>query len=210
MSKVIFLDAGHGGISPVTGRYVTQGKLFRHPGHTFHQGHLFFEGVFNRQMAARIEACIKDLGVEVKRVYHDWHDWSLDKRVAMANQMHKSTPGIYLSLHANAASKLRAGQARGFEIFTSPGKTRSDYIAENIYLEMRSEIPAMRMRPDTSDGDHDKEANFKVLVDTAMPAVLIEFGFFDNIDDAIMMNHVLWQERAAAVVGNVLAEWAKK
>jgi N-acetylmuramoyl-L-alanine amidase len=75
---------------------------------------------------------------------------------------------------------------------------------------MRSEIPAMRMRPDTSDGDHDKEANFKVLVGTAMPAVLIEFGFFDNIDDAIMMNHVLWQERAAAVVGNVLAEWAKK
>jgi N-acetylmuramoyl-L-alanine amidase len=39
---------------------------------------------------------------------------------------------------------------------------------------------------------------------------LIEFGFFDNLQDAIMMNDKMWQNRAAVVISNVLAEWAKK
>jgi N-acetylmuramoyl-L-alanine amidase len=210
MSKVIFLDAGHGGINPATGEYVTPGKSYRHPKHKFHQGNLFLEGVFNRQMADKIKSCLNDLGVDVHKVYHDWRDWSLDMRVNTANQLHKTTPGIYISLHANAATEKRAGQARGFEIFTSPGKTRSDIIAEHIYLEVEKAFPGMRMRPDTSDGDHDKEANFRVLTRTNMPAVLIEFGFFDNLQDAIMMNDKMWQNRAAVVISNVLAEWAKK
>jgi N-acetylmuramoyl-L-alanine amidase len=83
-------------------------------------------------------------------------------------------------------------------------------IAEHIYLEIEKAFPGMRMRPDTSDGDHDKEANFRVLTRTNMPAVLIEFGFFDNLQDALMMNDKMWQNRAALVIAGVLAEWAKK
>jgi len=39
------------------------------------------------------------------------------------------------------------------------------------------------MRTDYSDGDPDKEAQFDVLVDTRMPAVLTENFFMDNIDE---------------------------
>ena len=36
------------------------------------------------------------------------------------------------------------------------------------------------MRKDTSDGDPDKESNFYVLVNTAMPAILSENFFMTN------------------------------
>jgi N-acetylmuramoyl-L-alanine amidase len=39
------------------------------------------------------------------------------------------------------------------------------------------------MRFDTSDGDHDKEANFYVIKAAKMPATLIEVLFFDNYSD---------------------------
>ena len=210
MRKVIFLDAGHGAINPTTGKYVTQGKSHRHPGHEFHQGSLFLEGVFNRQMADRIKGYLKIQGIEVYSVYHEWMDLGLTARVNKANRIHAKEKGIYVSLHGNAAKKENAGKARGFEIFTSPGQTRSDMIAEDIYLAVHKAFPGMRMRPDTTDGDHDKEANFTVLTQTVMPAVLLEFGFFDNIHDATMMNDSVWQDTMAKVVAGVLTEWAKK
>jgi len=209
--KTIFIDAGHGGINPTTGKYTTPGKGFSHTGQVFHDGGHFYEGVFNRQMAKRITAYLKEALVPVLPVSHKWQDTTLDTRVNLANRHHQQiNPGIYVSLHANAAQADRAGKARGFEIFTSIGKTVSDRIAEDIYQAIAKAFPEKRMRSDTSDGDHDKEANFRVLTRTNMPAVLLEFGFFDNIEDAKMLNSIDWQDKMARVVASVLIEWAKK
>jgi N-acetylmuramoyl-L-alanine amidase len=43
------------------------------------------------------------------------------------------------------------------------------------------------MRPDTTDGDNDKEAGFYVIVNTVMPAILNEHLFFDNYEDAMLL-----------------------
>jgi N-acetylmuramoyl-L-alanine amidase len=209
--KTIFLDAGHGGIRPTTGEYVTPGKGFKHSKGEFHNKTWFYEGVFNRQMARRIASYLKEAEVPFENVYHTWQDTSLKERVKLANNHHRLIrKGIYVSLHANAAPKERAGKARGFEIFTSPGQTASDAIAEDIFLAVRDEFKGMIMRADKSDGDHDKEANFYVLKWTTSPAVLIEFGFFDNYQDAVMMNNPEWQDSMAKVVANVLIKHAKK
>ena len=100
----------------------------------------------------------------------------------MANK-YKADETLYISIHNNAAP--RPGTASGFEIFTSPGKTRADDLAELIYkkVEVLYKGLGLKMRYDLSDGDHDKEEKFYVLTNTRMPAVLIECLFFDDYSD---------------------------
>ena len=51
------------------------------------------------------------------------------------------------------------------------------------------------MRKDHTDGDPDKESQFYVLKNTSCPAVLLEFGFMDRLEDAILINSEEGQNR---------------
>lgn len=94
---------------------------------------------------------------------------------------------IYVSIHVNAAGA--DGQwknARGWSVYTSPGKTKSDTLATYLYEEAKTILPPdskYYVRSDFSDGDPDYEANFYVLTKTKCPAVLTENLFQDNKDD---------------------------
>ena len=81
--------------------------------------------------------------------------------------------------------------ARGLSVWTSRGTTKSDKCATIICEEMFT-YGILEMlgggRTDTwSGGDVDKEANFYELVQTTMPAVLVETGFMTNKDNVKMM-----------------------
>ena len=57
--------------------------------------------------------------------------------------------------------------ARGFEIYTTKGQTRSDLFATVIFEQLQEDFPTAdgyKHRTDSSDGDPDKEANFTVLM----------------------------------------------
>ena len=53
-------------------------------------------------------------------------------------------------------------------------------MATVFFDEFKNEFPDTRMRSDTLDGDVDKEANYYVLKNTRMPAILTENFFMDN------------------------------
>ncbi len=181
----IFLDAGHGGIDK-NGNYTTApSKQFQHTQGTFHNGRWFYEGVFNRIITDIVAHKLRNLGISYLVVSHDYVDTPLAQRVDMANWYHRNyKPGIFISNHANASN----GRARGYEIYTSPGKTPSDDIADLHWNNVRDLLGnRITMRSDLSDGHYDKEAGFFVLTRTAMPAVLIEHLFFDNYDDAMLL-----------------------
>ena len=167
--------------------YVTApSKQFQHSKGTFHNGKWFYEGVWNRTLTNRVAAKLANLNIQHIIVSHEYLDLSLHYRVDMANWYHKNfNKGIYVSNHANASSSHRA---RGFEVYTTPGKTKSDKVAE-IYWDQVKDVLGNRVkyRSDKSDGDHDKEARFFVLKNTAMPAILIEHLFFDNFEDAKLL-----------------------
>lgn len=181
----VFLDAGHGGIDPA-GRYTTApGKQFQHQQGAFHNGSWFYEGVWNRSLLAVVETKLQRLGIRFINVYHEYADWPLQYRVDIANWYHRNyRRGLFLSTHANASGL----GARGYEVYTSPGVTTSDRIAEYHWQHVEHLLGSrIRMRSDLSDGDHDKEAQFFVLTRTAMPALLIEHLFFDNYEDAQLL-----------------------
>jgi len=163
---MILLDPGHGGL--INGKYQTVGK--RSP--VWNDGSQLFEGEFNRAIVKGIAEKLKKLGIKHQILVNTEKDIPLSERVASAN-LHGYNH-FYLSVHANA------GGGKGFEIYTSVSDTKADLLPKYFVEEVIKEFPKARIRGDMLDGDIDKEANFYVLKNTAMPAVLTENFFMDN------------------------------
>lgn len=205
MPKVIFLDAGHGGINPATGMYTTApSKMFKHKDGSFHEGSTFYEGVKNREVCGLLRWKLAKRGITVIPVYHDYIDTPLEVRIEIANYYHKNVQqGIYVSEHSNATDEHTA---RGLQVYTTPGQNQSDTYAETL-IEMfeRTEVaPGAKIKvlTNTSDGDKDYEARFKVLMETDMPAIMIENLFFDNFRDAEILNSVQYQQGYTDIIAN--------
>ncbi len=167
------LDNGHGGM--ISGVYQTQGK--RSP--VWPDGTQLFEGEFNRAIVDRLVKKCEANNIDYINLVATPKDISLSERVETANRIAKSSdkPCIYVSVHANGFSDE---SANGWEVYTSPGETKSDEIATVLFEKAELEFTNYKMRKDTSDGDPDKEANFYVLVHTTMPAILSENFFMTN------------------------------
>ena len=167
---IVLLDNGHGGL--INGRYQTPGK--RSP--VWSDGSQLFEGEFNRSIVGRITESLTSLKIPYINIAPESRDITLSTRVKRANKLQEKSC-FYLSIHSNA------GGGSGFEVFTSPGETRSDKIATLFGEEYKKTFPNKRLRADYSDGDLDKEASFTVIKKTRMPAVLTENFFMDNEEE---------------------------
>ncbi len=167
------LDNGHGGM--ISGVYQTPGK--RSP--IWPDGEVLYEGEFNRAIVDRLVKMCEANNIDYINLVSTPKDISLSERVETANRLAKSSekPCIYVSIHANGFSDE---SANGWEVYTSPGETKSDEIATVLFEKAKAEFPTHTMRKDTRDGDPDKEANFYVLIHTNMPAILSENFFMTN------------------------------
>ena len=171
------LDNGHGGM--INGVYQTPGK--RSP--VWPDGTQLFEGEFNRAIVNRLMKKCEANGIDAVNLVDTPKDIGLTERVNTANKLAKSSqkPCIYVSIHADAFSDE---SANGWSVYTSPGTTKSDSIATILFEKAAREFKGEYMRSDKySDGDVDKEAKFKVLMDTSMPAILSENFFMTNYDN---------------------------
>lgn len=98
---------------------------------------------------------------------------------------------LYVSIHVNAAGA--DGQwhgARGWSVYTSPGRTKGDHLADCLWRCADVLFPKDHknaMRADWSDGDPDYEAKFHVLTQTKCAAALTENFFQDNKEDVAYM-----------------------
>jgi len=118
---------------------------------------------------------------------------SLSYRSNYANQL--GDVDAFISIHCNSASNT---SARGWEIFTSVGDTGADPLAASIgkqYASRFQELPARGL----------KEANFSVLQNTNMPAVLVECCFLSNADEAHWIsNDEIQQQHAEAIADGII------
>jgi N-acetylmuramoyl-L-alanine amidase len=160
---MIILDAGHG--------YNTPGK--RSP--VWSDGTQLFEWEFTRDIVSRISEGLEKQHIPSIILAKEAIDLPLTLRVARANSIyaedHKS---FLLSVHANA------GGGKGWEIWTSPGKTEADKIATIFYQNAKMILSDFVIRNDFTDGDPDKENKFYILAKTHCPAILTENLFYDN------------------------------
>lgn len=170
----IFLDPAHG--ADVKGK--------RSPDET-HLEYLWSRDVCNRMYKALIAR-----GFDTKITNLSNKEIGLSARKNYVNN-YVVEPGqikFLISLHNNAMGDgTMWGKARGFEVYTTPGKTLSDSAADVVMgclnRNFNGSIP---MRADLSDGDLDKEANFTVLTGNYM-AILVEWLFMDNKEDLALL-----------------------
>lgn len=207
----IFLDPGHGGISPLIGLYVTPGKRAHHDSVLFHRNGWFYEGVFNRSFCRALEQELKAIGINVIYTVPEsalWADTPLADRVNYANHISSQMGlnSLFLSIHANW---FKNSEVTGYELFTSPGQTESDLYADLAYLHLKELYTPFvpRARQDYSDGDADKEAYFYVLTKTEMAAALFEAGFMSNREEAIALFSPLTQATGARSLAMAAAEF---
>lgn len=200
------LDNGHGGVTE-DGVYTTSPNYDKENPNSWgkmwiHNGVPIYEGEFNRLVVDEIAALLWYAGVKHTLLVPEVEDISLPERVKRVNSFHKRDKKcIFISVHGNAFNSF----AKGFEVFTSKGETRSDSIADVFANEFEDEFPDRTMRWDLSDGDMDKEANFYVLKKTSCPAILTENFFFDSpIDAPIMMSSEGIRRIAQAHVNAIL------
>lgn len=100
---------------------------------------------------------------------------SLSERAAIAN---RASADAFLSIHCNSGPP---NQGEGFEVWTSPGQTASDWFATDLFNPYAEQFPTKAKRMDLSDKDPDKESKFTVLVKTNMAAALFELEFIHTL-----------------------------
>lgn len=204
--RIYIIDAGHGGINPATGQYVTPGK--RSP--KWSDGSVYYEGVGNRTIASKVGAKLKIAGISF--VYtvmpSEWEDVGLTtriKRAAAAIKLAKQ-PGVLISIHSNAAS---SPSAHGYEVFTSPGQDGSDPLATILYNEFKALFPSLTGRSNMQDGDPDKEELFTVISSKDFPSMLIETMFHTNEKECKMLMDPKVQDLIAQAIVNAIIKMEK-
>jgi len=156
-------------------------------------------------------------GVNIKAYPNDWRKqqnaelaFRVKKVNEVVNQYGKENV-IYVSLHVNASGNGKWMNASGWEIYTSPGKTKADVLATSIWQAAKNHIGlSSNLRADWSDGDPDKEAAFYVLTKTKCPAVLVENLFMDNKEDLELLTSTIGiQLLERTIIEGILNYWLK-
>jgi len=174
MSKLIAIDDGHGMETP--------GKRTPFfPGTTQYM----HENEFNRAVADLLKVNLERCGFKTLMVAPTDTDTPLKQRTDAANN---AKADFYISIHANALNGIWGNQ-HGVSTYHYPGSVKSSTAAIIIHRQLIK-------------GTEQKDrgvltANFYVLRETDMPAVLVECAFMDNLAEAqLLMTDSFRQECA--------------
>jgi N-acetylmuramoyl-L-alanine amidase len=189
---ILFIDAGHGGLDPMTKKYLTPetiGKKTLHTnGKAYHDAGWFYEGHFNRQFANEFMEKAIAARFHCIPVYHPWNDNSLKDRTDSANQIAAKygTRSLFLSFHANAAGMTTGPQtgAEGVGAFVYKLNSETAGLALSICqgLEKIFDKYCSKRRASLV-----LDTPLHITTATAMPAILFELGFFDNPNNADLL-----------------------
>ena len=164
----ICLDYGHG--KETVGKRSPDGTLLEYE--------------FNRDVGRRLKAILERHNVEVIQTVDDDTDLALVSRCGVANY---HDCDYFVSIHANADKEYWTS-ANGWEIYVVSLSGKAEELAKKI--QKHSKELGLKDRGI-------KTANFTVLTDTTMPAVLIEHGFYTNKEECEKLKDSNFRQKCA-------------
>jgi N-acetylmuramoyl-L-alanine amidase len=184
MKKIWYLDAGHGGKDP--------GAV----------GHGLKEKDLTLDICLRVQSYMElnYPGQECRMSRWNDKNLTLAQRTTEANGWKAE---CFVSVHINAHGSTLAA---GFESFRHNTLISSQTPAGRLQKLLHDKISplwTMRKRPDRGM----KTANFHVLRESRMPAVLLELGFISNPDDAALLKDSRFLDLHAAAIGDAVAQF---
>ena len=164
----VFIDPGHGGNDPgATGHGLVEKNITL---------------IIAQHLRDHLIKNYQDVSVRMSR--NSDQTVSLAERTNNANQWGAD---LYLSIHVNA------GGGHGFESFIYNGQFKNKSRTEQIRTKIHDTIISNLDWRDRGK----KQANFHVLRETRMTAVLTESGFIDHRDDANNLRNSDWLKTIA-------------
>jgi N-acetylmuramoyl-L-alanine amidase len=184
---IILIDNGHGSNTEQNGKFSPLLESNIEIGSEFTNKGRFREWKYNRVISHLIVDKLKSMDYDARLIVPEDTDVSLSERVRRINTIcnkEGASNVLLISVHANAVgdgSKWMEG--KGWEAYTTKGKTISDKLADFLYKRAEKNIENKKIRTDWTDGDVDKEADFYIIKKAKCAAVLTENFFYDNKDD---------------------------
>lgn len=182
-SKIVMLDAGHGGHDP--GATAIDGTKESHLALAVVNA-LFLELVFRKYRPLRTRE--KDEFV------------SLFERANMAN---KAGADVFVSVHFNAALNVTA---KGAWVLHAAGSGRGKKLAQDIYRALCPGQPE-KVYPDASPWTNKRR--LAVLRQTTMPATLIECAFLTHPGELAQIQQDGWPQKTAEKIADGIEAWFK-
>ncbi|MCI8649358.1 MAG: SH3 domain-containing protein [Anaerotruncus sp.] len=130
------------------------------------------EEYYMNLIADAMEPFLRSSGIRYRR---NTPDMTAASSIVQSNQ---GNYDLHLALHSNAAPESEAGMRQGTEVYYAPGSKKGRRAAEIIAENLRDIYPypqLVRSLPTTRLGEVTK---------TRAPAVLVEFAYHDNLEDA--------------------------
>lgn len=197
MIMKILIDNGHGCNTP--GKCSPDKRLL--------------EWKYTREIAREVVKRLQAQGYDAELLTREDADVSLGQRCARANSWcdRLGLKNVCLvSIHCNAAGSGSWMSARGWEAWTSVGRTRGDKLAECLYDAALKHLPkGTKIRTDMTDGDRDKEKNFTILYRSKCSACLTENLFQDNREDVDYLLSETGREAIVALHVEALMRYAQ-
>jgi N-acetylmuramoyl-L-alanine amidase len=151
---------------------------------------LYQEKSFNLVTAQFVKGYLQQLGYQVIMTRENDTFISLEQRVQLANE-HK--PSLFVSIHYNSAPNTKA---QGVEVFFYPSKDDKKRVIESKQLAQILLKNVLEQTEAKSRGV--KSANYFVIRETKMAAILIEGGFLTNelelnkLKDPLYLKQLAW------------------
>lgn len=177
MARTWIIDNGHGKL--------TSGK--RSP--VLPDGRQFFEYEFNRDVAVRLMALLKEAGIPYVDLVPDYDHLGnfVMGRIGRANALPGSNKMVYISIHSDAAPSNLSddegwSQPNGATVFyeSNEGMKMAKEFSEALTTLFRSRGIKRRL-------NNDGKQFYAVLRETKMVALLLELGFYTNKEEVLRL-----------------------
>lgn len=176
---IVVLDAGHGGKdSGAVGNGLAEKNIVL-------------------SIGLRVGKLLEDAGFDVRYTRKTDTFVSLSERARLANAWDAA---LFVSLHVNSAAN---NTALGFESFVYNGTISAK--TSEYQTKIHRKIAEVFKESGSVDRGQ-KRANFAVLRETKMPAILIEYGFVNNPNEAALLRDEAFIERLARATAEGIAE----
>ena len=182
------IDTGHG--------YNTPGK--RSDGFNDKDGYVILkENSVNEAIGNKLSLLFYNNCQEAYFISNEWRDISLQERVDREQKIYKKLkePSVFISIHADAFDVKNAAEGGRFFYHSDAGRV----IAEDLTDYMRNYGYKIKLRPPM-------QKNFKVLKDTASPAVLFELGFMTTKSDLDLLMSDDFRNHTANLLFNGISQ----
>lgn len=176
LGKVIYLDAGHGGLDP--------GTIYKN----------IYEKDINLQLCEKLQKILEESGAIVYQTRYGDYDLSnnyttsrkksdLNNRAKIINE---SGADIYISIHLNS---INSSNWSGAQVFYDDVNSQNKIFANIMQKELKADLKTSREVKEIKD----ILLNRKVKV----PGILIEAGFLSNPNDRYKLRQDDYQEKIA-------------